>query len=67
MKRQWKIKRQMREYADGWKRWDQVYHLLLEIACLREEKANRGEGEESHASSDLCPSIDAATDTSTNH
>jgi hypothetical protein len=39
----------------------------LEIACLREEKANRGEGEESHASSDLCPSIDAATDTSTNH
>ncbi len=29
MKRQWKIKRQLQATADGQKRWDQAYQLLL--------------------------------------
>lgn len=29
MKRQWTIKRQLKETPDGQNRWDQAYHLLL--------------------------------------
>ncbi len=31
MKRQWMIKRQLQATADGQKRWDQAYQLLLRV------------------------------------
>ncbi len=42
MKRQWIIKRQLQATADGQKRWDQAYQLLLRAETLRSPSAEGG-------------------------
>lgn len=39
MKRQWSIRRQLQETADGQKRWDQAYQLLLRAEIARSPSA----------------------------
>jgi hypothetical protein len=52
MKRQWIIKRQLQATADGQKRWDQAYQLLLRVQI----PPSRGvEGSESPVPQTLAP------------
>jgi uncharacterized protein (UPF0548 family) len=37
MKRQWRIRRQVTEYADGQQRWDKAYQHLLQWATTAEQ------------------------------
>ncbi len=39
MKRQWIIQRQLQATADGQKRWDQAYQLLLQVETPRSPRA----------------------------
>jgi hypothetical protein len=54
MKRQWKIRREVKEYPDGPTRWDRAYQLILEIARSVEESQTPMKLEVPYASSDLC-------------
>lgn len=67
MKRQWQVKRTVKETEDGQKRWDRAYLLVLEIARSVEQSQETPSLEVSHASSDLCPRIDPKTSTSPDH
>jgi hypothetical protein len=57
----------VKECADGQKRWDRAYLLVLEIAQSVEQRQEKPVVEVNHANSDLCPSIDPAPDASPNH
>jgi hypothetical protein len=39
MKRQWTIKRQLKEIPDGQKRWNQAYQILLKAESPNEKEA----------------------------
>ena len=67
MKRQWKIQRGVKEYPDGPNRWDRAYQLILEIARSVEESQTPMKLEVPYASSDLCESVDSASNANTNH
>jgi hypothetical protein len=68
MKRQWKIRREVREYPNGQSRWDRAYLLILEIARNVEiTQIQTTSLEVQYASSDLCPSLDPETSPDSNH
>ncbi len=67
MKHQWQKRRTVQEREDGQKRWDRAYLLLLEIAQTAHLREAENQREANHASSDLCPGIDPAPGTGTNH
>ena len=67
MKRQWQIKRTVKELEAGQKRWDRAYLLLLEIARSAEQNQAAQETEANHASSDLCARIDPTPGPSADH
>lgn len=67
MKRQWQIKRTVKEQETGQKRWDRAYLLLLEIARTVEQDQTVLETEANHASSDLCSRIDPTPGSSADH
>lgn len=67
MKRQWKIRQELKEHPDGQNRWDRAYQLVLEIARSLEENQTVMKLEVPYECSDLCESIDSASSTSTNH
>ncbi len=57
MKRQWKIRRNVKEIPDAQSRWDRAYRLILEIAHSVEENQSQTKAEVRHASSNLCQGI----------
>ena len=73
--------RQFKEHPDGQRRWDQAYQHLLswatenqtseakatEIAPPQSQQNQQGYQEVPHASSSLCPRLDARTDTKPEH
>ncbi len=65
--RQWQVKRTVKESADGQKRWDRAYLLVLEIAQIVQQSQGTPNTEVNHASSDLCPGIDPTAGPSPNH
>ncbi len=67
MKHQWQKRRTVQEREDGQKRWDRAYLLLLEIARTAHLRQAEDLQEENHANSDLCPGIDPAPGSGTNH
>lgn len=67
MKRQWTIHRDVKEYPDGQKRWDQAYLLILEIARSAKEDWKIEDPEVRHASSDLCESLDPTSGPGSDH
>jgi hypothetical protein len=67
MKHQWQVKRTVKVTEDGQKQWDQAYLLVLEIAKAVEQSRESQCMEVNHASSDLCPRIDPASGTSSDH
>ena len=66
MKHQWQKRRTVQEREDGQKRWDRAYLLVLEIAQTVQPKPVEDFREVNHASSDVCPRIDPASDTCPN-
>ena len=67
MKSQWKIHREVQEYPNGQDRWDRAYLLILEIVHSAVVDLGQPNLEVSHASSDLCESIDPASSAGSNH
>jgi len=67
MKRQWRVKRTVKETEDGQKRWDRAYLLVLEIARSVEPSQENPGVEVNHASSDLCSRVDSAPGAGSNH
>lgn len=67
MKRQWNIKRTVKETKDGQNWWDRAYLLVLEIAQTAEQSQASLSKEASHANSDLCARIDHETSPNSNH
>jgi hypothetical protein len=65
MKRQWRVSRTISIHPNAQQRWDQAYHLLLQLASPTEASlvgqppaALPTTQEVPHASSCLCPSLD---------
>jgi hypothetical protein len=67
MKRQWQIKRTVKELEAGQKRWDRAYLLLLEMARSVEQNQAALETEANHASSDLCACLDPTPSSGADH
>jgi len=65
MKRQWTIRRQVREHPDGQNRWDRAYRLILEIAGSLDHNPTKSTLEVDHASSHLCPCVNPTPSAST--
>ncbi len=65
--RQWQVKRTVKESADGQKRWDRAYLLILEIAQAVQQSQETRTVEVNHASSDLCPGFDPTAGSSPDH
>jgi hypothetical protein len=74
MKRHWQIRRQFQPTADGARRWDQAYQYLLTWTVAHEPRVDatpvplhRLQTEDMYENGHLCPRIDRASDTGTNH
>jgi hypothetical protein len=75
MKRQWTIKRHLKETPDGQSRWNQAYQLLLKAVEPIEEGAagtvpvpylTMAQQETRHENRTLCPCFDATTSSEPN-
>ncbi len=65
--RQWQVKRTEKASADGQKRWDRAYLLVLAIAQAVQQSQETPNAEVNHASSDLCPGINPTAGASPDH
>ncbi len=67
MKREWIVHRELIQRIEGQRHWDQVYQCLLMWEKAMKTKALPQLQEASHASSDLCSSINTTTGPNTEH
>lgn len=67
MKRQWKIRRTIKESRDSQNRWDRAYQLILEIARSAEDSQKHSGAEVHHANSDLRQGVDPTSSPNPNH
>ncbi len=67
MKRQWQVKRTVKESLDAQRRWDRAYLLILEITRSIEPGQEQPKAEVEHASSNICAGIDPTANPSANH
>jgi hypothetical protein len=74
MKRHWQIRRQFQPTMDGARRWDQAYRYLLDWTASHAQPVDatpgplhRPQTEDMDENSHLCPRVDRAADTGTNH
>lgn len=82
MRHQWRLRRTFQEHPDGQRRWDRAYQLLLQWAQAPDTAAAEpgvsrrlvlhptvvhNTLEVTHASSDVCPSLDSAPNPNPDH
>jgi hypothetical protein len=72
MKHQWRVRRQTTPYADGQRRWDRAYQLLLQWATTSTGLAPAdaratGDQEVRDACGRVCPGLDHDPSPSTDH